>query len=766
MLASLMVAFISIVVLAIAPSSLYAQAPVPAPQKEKPTKEQILKMKIEDLLELPLEDVMELVKTAGVSTLEELINLIVTTASKSEETMQDAGAVIYVVTAKEIESYGANSLFELIDRVCNTYTLGTYLYTNNIVSIRGNTTANNTNTLLLLDGRPMRESYANGFSASIYNGFPLDRIERIEIVRGPGSVLYGTCALTGVINIITKRADKQGPLNAAVKYGSFGTKQGSISGAKKFGELEFVGGLQYLDNKGWDFTARGESDFIRNKANTLDSVLIDPRTIQMYQTTVGMDGSVRYKGFSLSGNYTASNQAAISRNARWHGQLPTAAAYKDGSDDFRTFMQRGFVNLGYEGEISSIWNTSLNATYNGFHIDIGNPTMINDLDVYNSHDFLVEWTNFIRPVKELNILVGGLINKQTGYSENYYQQLPAGAPPPDPDAQSYTYINYPNTTTTTTKNPSPYPSAPSYDQTWWSAYIQAEYRPVDFIKLIIGGQFNKVTRLDVDFVPRLGTIIHFAESFGLKVLYGQAYRSPSVLERNFIGFPVLLANSALKPEKIATIDAQLFYSTSNAEFYLTYYHSNQTDIISRALASEYKVVINNVATNIARPINRGSQTSDGIEFEGKYNVSSAFSLVGSASWQTTRTFQNDSDTVGLKDNLGMPKAMVKLGVNYNTSFGLSIGVFNSFFGDVGSIATATTRNLNPAVEAYSYLSANVTYDISGLFQSVTIPTMKFSLYGTNLLDAKVYYSEFVRRNMNSIPGRAGRAIYAGFSIQF
>jgi hypothetical protein len=114
----------------------------------------------------------------------------------------------------------------------------------------------------------------------------------------------------------------------------------------------------------------------------------------------------------------------------------------------------------------------------------------------------------------------------------------------------------------------------------------------------------------------------------------------------------------------------------------------------------------------------------------------------------------------------MPNLIVKLGVNYASPFGLNIGVWNSYFGAGGSIATPTTRALNPEVRPYNFLSANITYNITNLFESTSLPDMIVGIYATNILDEQIYYPEYVRRNMNSIPGRPGRAVYASFSVQF
>jgi hypothetical protein len=107
-----------------------------------------------------------------------------------------------------------------------------------------------------------------------------------------------------------------------------------------------------------------------------------------------------------------------------------------------------------------------------------------------------------------------------------------------------------------------------------------------------------------------------------------------------------------------------------------------------------------------------------------------------------------------------------LGLNYVAPFGLTVGVWNSYFGAGGDIATPTTRNVNPAARAFNFLSANITYNIVNLFESTSLPDMILGIYATNILDEQIFYPEYVRRNINTVPGRPGRAIYASFSVQF
>lgn len=113
----------------------------------------------------------------------------------------------------------------MLNWATSIYTSGSYLYPDNAVSIRGDLlTQNDNHRLVLINGRPFRDVLESGLNSSIYLAFPVDAIDHIEIIRGPGSVLYGSNAYTGVINVVTKRPDNLTG-RGKVLAGSFGTQK-------------------------------------------------------------------------------------------------------------------------------------------------------------------------------------------------------------------------------------------------------------------------------------------------------------------------------------------------------------------------------------------------------------------------------------------------------------------------------------------------------------------------------------------------------------
>ncbi len=211
-------------------STVWAQKPI-----DKITKEDVLTMSYDQLADLPLEDLMKLAEIVGVS-IDDLFNMVlnkdVSIASKSSESFFDTPLSTTVLTSDDIARSGVLSIPEAMRLIPGVIvrekTNGNY-----DIHIRGNDNipygqvtifSENTLTLVMIDGRPVY-NYATG--GTFWESLPvgLSDVDRIEVVRGPASALYGPNAVTGVINIITKKVgSKKASVSAGIQSGnSFGT---------------------------------------------------------------------------------------------------------------------------------------------------------------------------------------------------------------------------------------------------------------------------------------------------------------------------------------------------------------------------------------------------------------------------------------------------------------------------------------------------------------------------------------------------------------
>ena len=199
---------------------------------------------------------------------------VVVTATRNEAAVEKIAANISVITSEEIEKSTATTVQDLLRSeegiiVRDFYGTGT----KTTVDMRGFTRG--LNTVILVDGRRMNEIDLSGVD---WNMIPLENVERIEIVRGSGSVLYGDNAMAGVINIITKKGITEKPeFEAGVRFGSYNEHAEYVSagGATKrvsyfvFGSNHDTDG--YRDNGGFE----GRDLNARISANLTDNIFID-----------------------------------------------------------------------------------------------------------------------------------------------------------------------------------------------------------------------------------------------------------------------------------------------------------------------------------------------------------------------------------------------------------------------------------------------------------------------------------------------------------
>jgi vitamin B12 transporter len=170
------------------------------------------------------------------------LNEVIVTANKFPQKQAETGRVLSVITQQQLQRSAGKSLTEIINQQVGLTINGANnnLGSNQTVYVRG---ASAGNTLILLDGVPQND--ASGINSEFdLNTYNADQIERIEILKGTQSTLYGSDAVAGVINIITKKGGSKNPgVNINMAGGSYGTFRGSINlrGSTEEGSDYFVG---------------------------------------------------------------------------------------------------------------------------------------------------------------------------------------------------------------------------------------------------------------------------------------------------------------------------------------------------------------------------------------------------------------------------------------------------------------------------------------------------------------------------------------------
>jgi outer membrane cobalamin receptor len=128
---------------------------------------------------------------------------LIVSATRTPKRLSQAPALATIVTAEQIRRMGASTLLDVVRRYPG-FDVSINNIGNQVINVRGLRSYHGEKVLVMIDGHRVNESHSGG-TAWTFSDLTLDNVERIELIRGPGSALYGENAFAGVINVLTKR---------------------------------------------------------------------------------------------------------------------------------------------------------------------------------------------------------------------------------------------------------------------------------------------------------------------------------------------------------------------------------------------------------------------------------------------------------------------------------------------------------------------------------------------------------------------------------
>ncbi len=537
--------------------------------------------------------------------IEQLMNIEVSTASKFPQKTTEAPANVTIITANDIKRYGYRTLANILDSVRGMNVSNDRNYSYLTVRGSGRTGDYNSRVLLLIDGYRLNDPLYD--TAAIGTEFPvdIDMIERVEVVRGPGSSIYGSNAVLGVINVITKQANDLHGLEASGELASFGTNKERLSYGKRYengAELLLSGSKYHSAGQDLFFPEFNTPANNNGIAHNLDS--------DRYKNFLG---KVAYEGFTLTTGYSNRDKA-----------VPTASFGTVFNDpNFQVTDGSSFMDLGYYGELGRSWNITAHVfegrySYHGIYPYAGAPVVLN-YDAAQGNWWGTE-------MKVIGRLENHKVVAGVEYQDNYRQDQ-------------------------TNFNIAPY--ALVLDDKRSSkrdgVYVQDEITVGKGLLLNAGLRNDHYTTAGSTVNPRLGLIWEPVDTTTLKLLYGTAFRAPNVYELYYVSAGTQKANPSLKPEKIATY-----------EFIVE--HSLQQNF--RLTADVYRNMISDNITQVIDPTdgllvykNMGQVDARGVEFEAERLWDSGTRLRTSYAWQISRDEATQAELVN------SPRHLVKL--NYS-----------------------------------------------------------------------------------------------------
>jgi outer membrane receptor for ferrienterochelin and colicins len=513
------------------------------------------------------------------------------TASKYEQKVTKAPASISIVTADEIKKWGYRSFSDILSSLKGFYASTDRNY--GYVGTRGFglPTDYNTRLLLLIDGHRYNDNLFESFY--INEDFPvdIDMIERVEVVRGPSSSLYGSNAFFGVINVITKRGRDQQGANVKATYGSNNTYKTSASYGQRFsnGIEAFLTGTFY--------DSQGDSRFFSKefKESSTNGIYVDNDE----EESKRFMGKLAYGDFMLEGVYVDRIKAIPTASFETEFNDPRA-----GTDD-----ESAFLYLNYNHTFDNQLNLQARVSYNKYRYTGDYPTDFSETEnltdvAVNKDIFRGQWW---RAGLELTKVLFDDHRFTVGseYQDNFEQFLTNFNTRPNGVVSDI------NTVDTSTDR--------------WALFIQDEYTINSQFTFNAGVRYDYYSIFGGTINPRLALIYNPWEKTSIKLLYGTAFRAPSENEINTPSFDVI-ANNKLKPEQLETSEIILeHYFNQSLRGELNFFHTEVSDIIANVRVANERTQNQNV----------DNVTSNGFEVQFEDSWSNGFQGRISYSWQRT-----------------------------------------------------------------------------------------------------------------------------------
>lgn len=609
---------------------------------------------------------------------EELMALTSSVASKSEEGVLDAPSSVMVFTHKEIETMGISSLEELLNYVPGFQTSRDIEQgTANRISARGRSTALSESILFLVNGQRMNDLYTGGISI-INRLIPVENIKQVEIIRGPGSALYGSNAFLGVVDIITF----DNANSAHFKLGSDNEREIAVNFAKLSGDFKISGFFKGFSSEGYEY--KDVTDVFGKTGETTDPIKgIDAfLTLEYKSLTVHarhMERSLQnFLTFgALANNVNNENTKQYSVDANFKTQL---------SDKFDLEFTAGYSQ--------DEWKSQALLIPAGLEIapDFSLSSNFNGGPYLKSYNLNVNVDAFFR-IAESNELIAGLSTVRSAISDvmNLMNYNPISLEYQGEIAEFEDDSN--NFNKKETRN-------------IFGFYLQDKQTIGDNISLTAGIRYDNYNDFGSSFNPRFAFIYSTPIDSKIKFMFGKAFRAPNFLELYDKNNPVDFGNSKLEAEKVQTFEVAYVQKLSNLAATITYFNNTISDqiVLGAPIASEFNPL------GAPSFVNGADLETKGLEIDFKYSPLDNILVAGTL----TKLFD--------ADNLQMPSTFASLIFNYNkNNFNINI---NGIYRD--------KINLMPSQDAYFVFNTAITYSITN--------TIKTQLKVANLFDEE--YSTF------------------------
>lgn len=462
-------------------------------------------------------------------SLAELLQVEIEGSTRSSESIETVPAAVTVFTREQIQQLGVSSLDELLNLVPGMQMRRNPISgIHNTATARGRSITSNSNEIALFqDGVRIVMPFSGGPTPALI--LPVQHIERIEVMRGPGSAVYGAGAMLAVVNIVSRQNQNE----LQLEIGSFDQVSGGLLAGRHWGEWQ------------WQLTAGGHRDNgdqyrLRDSFTAAPVTATDPwqnshlhLQIQNASTSVGVmqirqetQGFYTVQNLAPNENDTDSALHLTYAKHQWHmGPVGAQLTFSH-----TRVVQQVHAQLSAPGAFAGASEPSSDAPLiasTDFHSDEWRVQWHNQwsFNGNSAWQFGLEWQEQSADdaVARNNFDLTDIARRQ--FPVRYYGTL---------QATSLVQSKAQNQTS--------------------SLFSQYIVEPLEGMRFTLGGRYDYHKDFGGEFSPRLGWVQEINRYHSFKVLYGQAYRTPVFNETNLENNPVLLGNPDLAPESVDTWD--------------------------------------------------------------------------------------------------------------------------------------------------------------------------------------------------------------------
>ncbi len=653
-------------------------------------------------------------------------------ATKTQKNIDGVAATVEVVTQREIEEMGAQSLKDIIERADGLNIMyGTFPNASSkskaSITIRG---MSPNGTLILLDGRRLAGEVQNPYDLE---RIPASVVERIEIVKGPMSSLYGADAVGGVINIITKRPKDELKIDAGARYG-----------ANSDGDADSLNLSLSIQDKVDKFAYSAYATLATTKPYT------QRESENVWAPVPGSKvAPSAHPNPNISGNIDDSYEQDVTyREDSEVYTLGSRVSY-DFSSDFTLGFDVNYFTEERDGAYIGYFHPSA-YTSGGNAIPLFN-VPVNSNDKNNRLDLSLDATYKAMDELELKARVYNSSyekrNKTTAreYADMGYASEEASAQngmDADVDIKvaelSALYMASDEHLVTIgseyreeTRDSSVFSQASTMtrkEMDYKSFYLQDEWQMSEKLSAILGARYDDISNADSKATLRIGALYEFDKMASLRANFAQGYRVPDIREMYiFKQTPAGLQVGAdamgydLKPESTNAYEIGLGGNNGVVSYDLVFFYNDVKDMIAQTLGT-YNSVPAYTFENIA------DANTKGMELSIKYKINS--DLRSSFYWSELRTENEETK----KDLEFQPDRTVMLGLDYKFTNALSGGVFAKYIGeqhytDILNIGAPTQSSVETTADGFTTLDLRAEYKLNKIFE----------IYGgvNNIMDEKV-----------------------------